>query len=242
MNIAALVKGLGRVWPPRTGKGWVAAAAGATAVLVVGIVGLAPEQPDLPAKEGVAHTGDAVVEVSALLDGLPVKGHAPAAGYDRTGSFGPAWTDDVTVQGGRNGCDTRNDIRRRDMTDVIIKPGSKGCKVIGGTLHDKYTGKTIAFAEVQVDHIVALKNAWITGAQQIHQKARIDLANDPLNLIAVDGSANQSKGDKSADAWLPPNENYRCEYVLRQIMVKSRYGLWVTEAEKSAMRGVLGTC
>jgi len=126
---------------------------------------------------------------------------------------------------------------------------SDSCKVQSGTLHDPYTGATINFVRgaksseaVQIDHVVALSNAWQTGAQQLDSATRVALANDPLELLAVDGRANQTKGDGDAATWLPSNKAFRCQYVARQIAVKSKYRLWVTYAEKSAMQNVLAHC
>jgi hypothetical protein len=124
----------------------------------------------------------------AALNSLPVKGRAPTTGYDRD-QFGPAWSDNVAVQGGHNGCDTRNDVLRRDLTNIVLKADTGGCTVLSGTLQDAYSGKTINFVRgtttssaVQIDHIVALSNAWQTGAQQLSLDKRRDFANDPLNL------------------------------------------------------------
>ncbi|MDJ0396154.1 DUF1524 domain-containing protein [Rhodococcus sp. G-MC3] len=184
----------------------------------------------------------------SMLASVPIKGRAPKTGYDRD-LFGQAWTDDVTVEGGRNGCDTRNDILRRDLTALVLKPGSNGCAVQAGTLADTYTGTTIDFVRgsdtsraVQIDHIVALSNAWQTGAQQLDPATRANLANDPRNLQAVDGPANQQKSDGDAATWLPSNKRYRCTYVARQVTVKAAYGLWVTPPEHDAITRVLGDC
>lgn len=178
-----------------------------------------------------------------LLDTLEVKGRAPKTGYDRA-LFGQAWADTDL-----NGCDTRNDILRRDLTSITVKPGTNGCKVITGVLADPYTGKTINFQQgqstssaVQIDHVVALSDAWQTGAQQMDASKRQLFANDPENLLAVDGPANQQKGDGDAATWLPSNTSYRCTYVGKQIQVKAKYGLWVKQAEKDAMRRVLADC
>jgi hypothetical protein len=183
----------------------------------------------------------------ALAD-LPVKGRAPKTGYQRA-QFGETWTDDVSVDGGHNGCDTRNDILRRDLTRTTIKAGSHGCTVTSGTLDDPYTGKNIDFvrgqqtsSKVQIDHVVALSDAWQTGAQKLSPEQRQNLAGDPLELLAVDGAANASKGDGDAATWLPPVKTYRCDYVARQIAVKSKYQLWVTAAEHKAMADVLSHC
>lgn len=185
---------------------------------------------------------------AAELSRLPVKGRAPMTGYSRD-QFGPAWTDDVAAPGGHNGCDTRNDILRRDLTAVTLKPGSHDCTVLTGQLADPYTGRSIAFrrgswtsAVVQIDHVVALGDAWATGAQALTSAVRQDLANDPLNLSAVDGPSNVQKSDSDAASWLPANKGNRCTYVARQISVKLKYRLWVTPAERTAMVRVLGTC
>ncbi len=179
---------------------------------------------------------------------LPVKGRAPKTGYKR-GQFGETWTDDVSVNGGHNGCDTRNDILRRDLTSIALKPGSHGCTVATGTLHDPYSGKIIDFVrgvktsvQVQIDHVVALSDAWQKGAQSLSAEQRQNLAGDPLELMAVDGPTNESKGAGDAATWLPPVKSFRCTYVARQIAVKTNYSLWVTAAERSAMANVLARC
>jgi hypothetical protein len=179
---------------------------------------------------------------------LPVKGRAPLTGYSR-GQFGPAWTDDVTVADGHNGCDTRNDILRRDLIDVVLKPGTHSCAVASGILHDPYSNTVVRFvrgvttsAAVQIDHVVALGDAWQTGAQQLTLAVRTNMANDPLELLAVDGPLNEQKGDADAATWLPPHKAFRCSYVAIQVAVKMRYHLWVTPAEHQAIASVLSTC
>lgn len=133
----------------------------------------------------------------------------------------------------------------RYLQDVRL--GDDLCIVLSGTLDDVYTGKSIGLGEhtsdeVQIDHVVALGKAWQTGAQQLTEIERERFANDPLNLIPVDGDANQQKGDSDAASWLPPNKSFRCQYISRQISVKSKYNLWVTEAEQAAMKRVLNGC
>ncbi len=174
---------------------------------------------------------------------LTVKGRAPTTGYERA-RFGQAWAD---VD--RNGCDTRNDVLRRDLTAYTLKAGTHGCLVLKGTLHDPYTGHTIAFVRgpgtsnaVQIDHVVALGDAWQKGAQRWTTTKRTAFANDPLNLLAVDGPTNLRKSDGDAATWLPPRKAERCPYVARQVSVKHKYGLSVTEAERDAMARVLQTC
>lgn len=198
-----------------------------------------------PAAEAPAGASNPAETAAALaqLASIPVKGKAPKTGYTRE-QFGSAWAD---VD--RNGCDTRNDILARDLTSETFKPGTQNCVVATGTLADKYTGKTINFVRgadtssaVQIDHIIPLSLAWQTGAQQISEEQRKQLSNDPLNLMAADGPANMSKSDKSADAWLPPNKAFRCEYVARQTAVKAKYNLWMTQSEHDAIAGILATC
>ena len=177
-----------------------------------------------------------------LLATLPIKGRAPKTGYDRA-LFGQAWAD---VD--RNGCDTRNDMLKRDLTAVSYV-NSVPCKVKSGMLDDPYTGRSISFlrgqatsSAVQIDHVVALSDAWQKGAQQLTTEQRTAFANDPLNLQATDGPTNQKKGDGDAATWLPPNKGFRCEYVARQVSVKARYGLWVTQAEHDSIAGILVGC
>lgn len=174
----------------------------------------------------------------AALQTLAIKGRAPKTGYSRD-QFGDGWAEVA-------GCSMRNIILRRDLEETAVN--ADGCAIESGTLQDIYTNKTIAFlrgensAAVQIDHIVALSDAWQKGAQQISRQQRESLANDPLNLIAVDGPTNQAKGDGDAATWLPPNKSYRCRYVARQIAVKVKYMLWATPAEHEAMGKVLDTC
>lgn len=178
-----------------------------------------------------------------LLATLPVKGKASTPGYDARAMYGQAWAD---VD--RNGCDTRNDILKRDLTGIVFTNNST-CKVESGVLADPYTATTIHFqrgpetsSAVQIDHVVALGDAWQKGAQQLTGEQRMAFANDPLNLQATDGPTDVQKGDSDAAGWLPPNKSFRCEYVARQISVKATYGLWVTQAEHDAMAGVLADC
>lgn len=204
------------------------------AALVAWIVQTVP-QPVAPTQQ---RSGNGEL-ASAALEMLPVKGRAPKTGYKRA-QFGDGWAK-------LGNCDTRNLILQRDLKDTILEDDK--CKVRTGALNDPYTGKDIAFtrgastsAAVQIDHVVALSNAWQTGAQQLSTERRMQLANDPLELLAVDGPANQQKGDGDAATWLPSNKPFRCQYIARQIAVKRKYALWVTESEKAAMARVLSSC
>ncbi len=183
-----------------------------------------------------------VTAVSALYT-LPVKGRAPKTGYTRA-QFGQTWAD---VD--RNGCDTRNDMLKRDLTEIVYKVKTRNCVVESGILIDRYSGETINFVrgnvtsmEVQIDHVVALSNAWQTGAFKLSITQRTALANDPLNLFAVKGRLNSQKSDGDAATWLPPLKSFRCTYVAQQIAVKAKYSLWVTAPEKDAMTRILAAC
>lgn len=179
--------------------------------------------------------------VLAIRD-LPVAEWDQSKKYRRA-AFGPAWTD---VD--HNGCDTRNDILNRDLGRKTYKSADK-CIVTSGYLVDPYLGKPIEFqrgsassAKVQIDHVVALGNAWKTGAAHWTDRQRLQFANDPLNLLSVAGEANQQKSDQDAADWLPDNPQYRCRYVSLQVQVKQKYHLWVRAAEKQALAEVAATC
>ncbi len=174
------------------------------------------------------------------LSKLSVKGRAPKTGYERK-LFSDGW-------GKIGSCDLRNFVLARDLKNVAWRAG-ESCMVETGVLNDPYTGKTINFKrgvstslKVQIDHVVAVSDAWQKGAQKLTRQQRYNFYNDPLNLLAVDGPTNSSKGDSDSASWLPPNKSYRCAYVSRQISVKLKYVLWVTLAERDAMAGVLKTC
>jgi hypothetical protein len=173
-------------------------------------------------------------------------------GWDRTSDFkrsqfGKAWSDDVDVEFGRNGCNTRDDILRRDLQNLVVRRGT--CYAQSGTLVDPYSGVTIDFVRspdtsnaIEVDHVVALADAWYKGARSWDPQRRLDFANDPRNLLAVSPKANFNKAFRDAASWLPPNEAFRCDFVARQIEVKAAYGLWLSAKEKKAMESVLSRC
>lgn len=197
----------------------------------------AQQSTEVPAVQGVqtASTENAIV----ALDTLPVKGRAPKTGYERS-LFSSDW-------GTYDGCSVRELVLARDMQNPVFD--EHGCRVLSGTLQDPYTNKTIAFVRgpqtsqaVQIDHVVALSDAWQKGAQALTSQQRSEFYNDPLNLLAVDGPTNNDKSDADAATWLPPNKDYRCRYVARQIAVKQKYGLWVSSPEADAMRRVLEVC
>jgi len=176
----------------------------------------------------------------------------PVRGWDRTSDFrrfqfGEAWSDDVNVEFGHNGCNTRDDILRRDLKSLVVRPFT--CFAQSGTLVDPYTATTIEFVRgpqtsnsVEIDHVVALADAWYKGARAWDPQRRLDFANDPRNLLAVSSKANFDKAFRDAASWLPPNQAFRCDFVARQVDVKAAYGLWLSAKEKKAMTDVLARC
>ncbi|MBP5512394.1 HNH endonuclease [Candidatus Saccharibacteria bacterium] len=175
-----------------------------------------------------------------ILTKIEVKGRAPKTGYSRD-QFYDTWPSE-------NGCNLRQRILKRDFGDSAVL-ASDNCTVISGKLYEPYTGEVMEFSEkkaiskgIQIDHIVALSDAWQKGAQYKTKDVRFKIATDPLNLVAADASANMQKSDGDAATWLPKNKSFRCQYVARQIAVKYKYELWVTESEKDAMNRVLSSC
>ena len=182
----------------------------------------------------------------AQLAALPIKSWDRAQDFKRY-RFGQAWSDDVNVEFGHNGCNTRDDILRRDLANLVVRPGT--CYAQSGTLHDPYTGTTIDFVRgpdtsdsVEIDHVVSLADAWYKGARLWDAQRRLDFANDPINLLAVSPKANFDKAFRDAASWLPPNQAFQCDFVARQVNVKTVYGLWVSSNEKQAMADVLARC
>lgn len=179
-------------------------------------------------------------------------GQLAVRGWDRISDFrraefGPAWSDDVNVEFGHNGCNTRDDILRRDLTNLVVRPFT--CFAQTGTLVDPYTGTVIDFvrgpktsAHVEIDHVVALADAWYKGARAWEPQRRLDFANDPRNLLAVSPNANFDKAFRDASGWLPPREEFRCDFAARQVDVKTAYGLSLSAKEKRALAEVLARC
>ncbi|MCW2520466.1 MAG: hypothetical protein JWR46_3085 [Mycobacterium sp.] len=168
----------------------------------------------------------------------------------RRAAFGDAWTDDNTAPGGHNGCDTRNDILDRDLVDKTFT-AIKRCPtaVATGTLHDPYTNDTIPFtrgnqvgASVQIDHIVPLALAWDLGARDWSDDMRRRFANDPANLLAVQGQANQDKGDAEPADWMPPNHAFWCQYSVQFAAVLRGYALPIDDRSAVVLRDAATTC
>lgn len=218
-------------------------------VLVLSVIaGAFYESTTTPVEQTTPVSSNVVSEVTttqttlatAALNELAVKGRSPKTGYDRA-KFSNDW-------GEISNCSLRELILQRDLDNEVIN--EDGCRVMSGTLlADPYTTKTIPFQrgaitsqEIQIDHVVAVSDAWQKGAQQLSPELRYQFYNDPLNLLAVDGPTNNQKGDGDAATWLPPNKDFRCRYVARQVAVKLKYTLWVTQAEHDAIQGILNTC
>ncbi|MGO1544430.1 MAG: HNH endonuclease family protein [Gulosibacter sp.] len=207
-----------------------------------GLPELAEELLDAPGQPG-PESASLAANALEVLDTIPMAERTEWDGYfQRDEYFGEGWAD---LDGDR--CNTRQELLAEHLEDVAMN--RDGCRVDSGVLHDPYTGQTVEFQrgqdtsdDVQIDHVVALYNAWRTGAQDLTQEERLQLANDPLNLQPTVDWANDEKESSDASQWLPPDESYQCTYVARQIAVKATYELWVTSAEDAAMREVLEDC
>ncbi|WP_327300482.1 HNH endonuclease family protein [Streptomyces goshikiensis] len=181
----------------------------------------------------------------AQLAGLKVERGRNWQTYKRE-NFGRYWSDETDATGGRNGCDTRDDVLRRDLKE--LREGDRNrCVVISGVLDDPYTGKRLPYAyrrasQIETDHVVALGAAWRAGAYAWTPQRRLEYANDLDVLLAVDKRTNQDKGSRTADKWKPPLRTYWCEYARRYTGIKARYGLSVTAPEKAALGAMLATC
>jgi hypothetical protein len=210
----------------------------------------APTPPTRPQPRETA-TGRAVLAALAHTRVLPRRPFP--GGYDRDCGpgdgcvFGTAWTDDTTAPDGHNGCDTRNDVLREQVDHPVIAPGTYGCKVIGGTFHDPYTGRTFDVAvdrsTIQIDHLVPLAYAWDMGAWRWPQSRRERFANDTaLELLASWGPANESKGDSGPGDWLPINRSFRCTYLLKYLRAIDAYDLAITTADATSIRYTARGC
>ncbi len=211
--------------------------------LAIGLVGAIFVSGIAAPVQATAISKAAEVTAATALSTIAVKGRAPKTGYDRDELFGD-WADPDG-----NGCDARNDVLARDLTNVVFGTGSDRCLVLSGTLLDPYSGKKINFVRgqgtsslVPIDHVVAVSDAWQKGAFKWDATKRVNFYNDPLNLKATQRSLNSQKRDGDAATWLPPLKSYRCAYVAQQIAVKAKYGIWVTKAEKDAMLRILSAC
>lgn len=215
-----------------------------------------PELPELPdlsdilpesptaTPEPAPATDGAESSFIAALNSLALVNAVEDGGYNRSEDFGNAWTD---VD--QNGCDTRNDILNRDLTGITYKTPSDSCTVAAGTLNDPYTGQTISFVRgqdtsmaVQIDHIIPLKYAYLHGATAWDQDTREMFANDPENLLAVDGPSNSSKSAKGPENWMPENAGYTCAYAEKFVNVADKYDVSITTNDYDVLYDALLTC
>lgn len=216
----------------------------AAIIAVAGLVGIVIAHPDSyvpqPTPNANAEAPTDALLATTVLSKLEIKGRAPKTGYDRK-EFYAGWPN-------IDGCSLRQRILKRELGSTAMLADDQ-CTVISGEFDEPYTGKHLIFSQksdlssgLQIDHIVALSDAWQKGAQYLDAKIRYQIATDPLNLLAVDSKTNQGKSDGDAATWLPPNKAFRCQYIARQISVKYKYSLWVTQAEHDAMAQILATC
>ncbi|MBS1693080.1 MAG: HNH endonuclease [Actinobacteria bacterium] len=192
----------------------------------------APAAPLDPSETGNVIAG--LLDQAHVVNSLPkVPGYERGCKREQACSFGPAWNDPQD----HSGCDTRSRILKAQLTDVVVKPNTHNCKVLSGTLHDPYTGSTIAYdaardpSAVQLDHVFALARAFDAGAAQWNEAKRVALANDPVNLFAVSGPVNRDKSDSGLE-WLPPNRDFQCTYIARYLAVAVTYDLSITTEDR----------
>jgi hypothetical protein len=221
-------------------NGGGATSAGSGPVVSNGAAASPLDNPD-GTKTGLAAITSAADRAQAvtLIQKVATKGRGPKTGYSRA-EFGAAWMDSAPdVPFAHNGCDTRNDLLKRDGLGVAYRSGSR-CVVMSMTLDDPYTGKAIHWIKahattVQIDHVMPLSYDWQMGAAQWTKEKREDIANDPLNLLPVDGPSNGAKSDSGPASWLPPSKPIRCSYAVRIAQVSLKYALPMTTADKQAM-------
>ncbi len=228
-------------------RSWVWLSLAAVLAVVVAVQTVLASRHEAFVASADAPTVAPGVDVLAGIPLVPLR----IRGHDyRRAAFGDSWDDDNDAPGGHNGCDTRNDILDRDLIDKTFV-AIKRCPhaVATGTLRDPYTNSVIPFvrgnqvgASVQIDHIVPLAYAWDMGARDWPDELRLRFANDPANLLAVQGQANQDKGDQEPANWMPPNQAFWCQYSLQFLEVLRGYHLPVDQPSADRLRQAAGTC
>lgn len=235
------------LWTPRDAPAWsvrqwallIAAVVTAMAV-AVGVDGFSADPGIDPRVRAMAS------QAAAALTSIPISAsRVDRADYDRS-AFGSAWSDAASVPGSGNGCDTRNDVLARDLNDIRAGPVSSCPRaVLAGDLRSPYTGGFVAFrrdrnaSAVQIDHIVPLSYAWDMGAWSWSPPRRLDFANDPANLVSVDGHSNQDKSDSEPARWMPPAAGFRCQYAIQFVTVTQTYGLSIDEPSRRVLSEAL---
>ncbi|MET0896868.1 MAG: HNH endonuclease family protein [Mycobacterium sp.] len=231
----------------RSTLAWLAAITALAVIVAYQTVSTTAERSAAFVAEADVPTVAAGADVLAGVLEVPVR---IRSGDYRRAAFGDAWTDVNTAPGGHNGCDTRNDILDRDLIEKTYVSISRcPTAVATGILRDPYTSATIAFvrgnqtgAAVQIEHIVPLAYAWDQGARTWSDEMRVRFANDPANLVAVDGPTNQDKGDAEPAYWMPPNAAFHCQYAMQFIAVLRGYGLPVDAPSAPALRHAAASC
>ncbi|MCH9666772.1 MAG: HNH endonuclease family protein [Actinomycetia bacterium] len=225
---------------------WLAVAAALAVIVAIQVTSTSRSPSQLIAQADIPTVAPGV-DVLAGVAEIPARERR----YDyRRDAFGKSWTDDTTAPGGYNGCDTRNDILDRDLYDKTYVSIKRCPNAVGtGTLLDPFTNKVVPFtrgnrvgAAVQIDHLVPLALAWDLGAWDWTEERRIRFANDPANLLAVDGPTNQDKGDQEPADWMPPNAAFHCQYAMQFIAVLRGYGLPVDARSAAVLRDAAQTC
>lgn len=225
---------------------WLTVAAALAVTVAIQVTSTSRSPSELIAQADIPTVAPGV-DVLAGVAEIPER----VRGFDyRRDAFGDSWTDDTTAPGGRNGCDTRNDILDRDLIDKTYVSIKRCPNAVGtGTLLDPYTSEVVPFtrgnrvgAAVQIDHLVPLALAWDLGARNWTEEKRIRFANDPANLLAVDGPTNQDKGDAEPAVWMPPNAAFHCQYAMQFIAVLRGYGLPVDAPSAAVLRDAAQTC
>ena len=229
---------------------WLVACALLAVIVAVQVVAGTADRTEWYVAQATEAPVPTVIPGTDILAGIPLV-PLRIRGYDyRRAAYGEAWDDDNDAPGGHNGCDTRNDILNRDLVDTTYV-AIKRCPdaVATGTLHDPYTNATVAFvrgnqigASVQIDHIVPLALAWDMGARNWTDAMRRRFANDPANLLAVAGQANQDKGDQEPATWMPPNAAFWCQYAVQFADVLRGYNLSIDAASADRLRAAATTC
>jgi hypothetical protein len=225
---------------------WLWAAVVLAVVVAFQVTATSDDRAQFVARADIPTVAPGVDVLSGVAE-VPVRPRT----YDyRRGAFGESWTDDNDAPGGHNGCDTRNDILDRDLVDktyVSIKRCPNA--VATGLLRDPYTSESITFvrgnqtgAVVQIDHLVPLAYAWDMGARNWTDEMRTRFANDPANLLAVDGEVNQDKGDGEPAVWMPPNRAFWCQYAVQFVAVLRGYGLPVDAPSAPVLRDAAAAC
>ncbi|MEU5843122.1 HNH endonuclease family protein [Rhodococcus sp. NPDC047139] len=207
-----------------------------------------PESGTVPGSPARTEVHALLAQVTVMEERRKVPGYQRGCGPGEGCVFGSAWTDDHPGAGGRDGCDTRNNVLARDLVSPIFRVGSNDCVVTSGLLDDPYTGVRVEFRRseadaVHIDHIYPLAAAWDLGAAAWPTELRRQFANDiTYNLVAVGGQANLDKRDHTPAEWLPPAPGYRCWFAGRYLTVAVRYSLPITAADHRALATAAESC